>query len=586
MSNQARSSTLGRARAAARGVLVKGENMNFTRGGALTALGLLIVLGCGGSDASPLTGPGDEADSGTVVVDLPDGGKVAAPPAPEPPPVGGEPPEKAVFVSASKGAAGADGTKLRPVKSLAVAIALAKENGVVVVACADTYAEQVVLADGVTMFGFFGCDDLEKWERAPAGTKRALIASPISPAVVAEGLSLPMRFDGFEVQAPDAPATPAVGSPAASSYGMIVSGTKNLIVGEARISAGVGQDGSDGVEPAQGNLQSSGIHGAPATSQQPCNVDLNTFYCVTGGRHVPRQPGGRSTCAVGAAGGPGGDGGFAPMTRNSAYVQGIAEESARGMPTPSTQATMPNTAVGGLLGSIGNARGTDGPDGQPGESGTNGAWSFTPAGYVPGDGTAGATGLPGKGGGGGAGTRAIWEMQPFSPRGGQLPPAPYPTNRLPPNELGAAGAGGGAGGCGGIAGTVGAGGGASVGLLVVASELRVEGGTHIESKAGGRGGKGTLGTLGTPGGVGGAGAATLGRAYGAPGGNGGTGGPAGLSGSGAPGASIALAYSGKRPEMVGVSLQPGGAGAGAPALTRGAQSLPATAGVAVAEHAF
>jgi hypothetical protein len=215
--------------------------------------------------------------------------------------------------------------------------------------------------------------------------------------------------------------------------------------------------------------------------------------------------------------------------------------------------------------------------------GANGTWTFGSNGFVPGDGMAGANGLPGQGGGGGAGTTALWWFAPTYPN---VTPAPLSPDALPPGvALGASGAGGGAGGCGGIAGSPGKGGGASIGLFVSNSDVIINGPSLIRAKKGGRAGKGTIGTLGTEGAAGGskvAGADFSGSA----GGKGGNGGAAGLSGHGAPGPSIALVFSGNRPIMTQVDLVAGTAGAGVAELTRDGQTLPAVTGVAKQEHQF
>jgi hypothetical protein len=206
--------------------------MNLARGGAATAIVLWIAMGCGGSEASSANG-GD--DAGVVIIPGPDGGVIVVPPAVTPPPVGGAPPD-GIFVSASKGIAGADGSKTRPVKTLAEGLTLAASKHVPVIVCPETYTEQVTLADGVTMFGYFDCSNLDEWKRV---TARATIASPTSPAIFAKDLVLPARLEGFVVTAPDIAGTPASG-PAASSYGMIVTSSKNLSLAEISIRAGKG----------------------------------------------------------------------------------------------------------------------------------------------------------------------------------------------------------------------------------------------------------------------------------------------------------------------------------------------------------
>jgi hypothetical protein len=534
--------------------------MKVVRGGVGTGLGLVILIGCG-SDSEP------KAEPGGVVIVTEDGGTAVVPPAPTPPPVGGEPPA-AVFVSSSKGIAGADGAMARPVKTLAEALPLAASRRLPVVACAEEYAEAVTLVDAVTMFGYFDCTNLEKWKRVETHAK---IVSPSSPAVIAKDLLLPTRFEGFDVQAPNAPSAPDPSAVAASSYGMTIVNSRNLTLGELIIRAGNGQNGRDGTDPAPPSGTSSA--GGGALTQGSCAaagvyVDCSKPIFTTG------SAGGTSSCG----GGPGGRGGSAPFVRSNTYQDEVNIFEAHGLPGGTATAT---TAAGGAAGQLGLGVGKNGTDGVPGGVGANGSWSFAGGEFVPGNGAAGGTGSPGQGGGGGAGTTTFWTVGLDGPR-------VCPLDQLPSGVLiGAAGAGGGAGGCGGPPGGPGVGGGASIGILVIDSEVTLANKVRIESGKGGAGGKGTLGsngTAGAPGGIGGGSTTSFYR--GSPGGAGGAGGPAGLSGHGAPGPSIALAFKGARPTTTDVVLVAGAGGDGQPALTRGTQSLPATTGESKQEHGF
>ncbi|HVJ93317.1 MAG TPA: hypothetical protein VM580_26130, partial [Labilithrix sp.] len=506
--------------------------------------------------------------------------------------VGGAP-VTGIFVSASKGNDLADGAKHRPLKTLAAAIARAKEQAVdaqrKVIACAETFDEAVVLVDGVSMFGNYDCGDLSDWKEVAT---HATIASPTSPAVVAENLTVGMRFEGFDVVAPDQLGTPQAKVPAASSYAMIVKGTEGLVLSKTTLRAGKGQDGRDGDEPAEGNKElSTSVKGGDAGEQVICsNTGVFTvFGCMPSLTGAPEplfvrgKSGGVSSCRTGPNGGPGGTGGQGPIVSGGEYRS--AYTPAAGLPEPGSAPTA-LTAPGGAPNGLGSEPGKNGREGDPGTKGANGRWSFDASGFVPVDGSAGSMGGPGQGGGGGAGTTQLWKLTNTLPH--KL--LPYSSDELPTGKaLGATGAGGGAGGCGGLPGTAGTTGGASVGLFVVASKVMLESGVRIEAKAGGRAGKGTLGTVGTPGNAGGAGRTNLfDDLKGAAGGAGGAGGAAGLSGHGAPGPSIAMVFSGTRPDTSagGVELIAGTPGQGAPALVRGNQSLPAVVGVAKAEQEF
>ena len=569
--------------AKAGGASTKRKLMNVGRGAA-SAFVLALAMGCGGSDAQlpdqAAGGGGNPNDN--VTIDLPDGGKAEVPPAPPSPGVGGEA-QAGIFVSSSKGLPGADGTKTRPVKTIAEGIELAVKQHLPVNVCAETYAEAVTLVDGITIFGFFDCSNPEKWVQ---GVSKAKIVSPTSPAVVGENLLLPAKFAGFEVEAPDV-GGPAATDVAASSYGMVLRSSKNLALSELVIRAGKGQDGRDGVEPAEGNAETSnrprGTSSAGPLKQVCTGGDLGFCNFSSLVTSVPGESGGTSVCKVGPNGGPGGRGGGGCVSVNGTFKACTANDP-KGLSLTATA----QTAVGGVPSgtTIGVNAGGDGEPGGVGALGTNGVWSFsTDGGFVPGDGTAGANGGPGQGGGGGAGANGYGALVGLP---GQNPsPIPPPSDGL---WRAATGAGGGAGGCGGIAGTAGNGGGASVGLLVVDSKDITITSTRIEGKRGGRAGKGAIGTAGTAGNAGGGrGANTQGVANGASGsagGKGGDGGRAGLSGHGAPGPSIALVFKGDRPKTTEVTLVAGAGGDGYPAHVEGTQTRPAVAGEAKQEQSL
>lgn len=554
--------------------------MRLARGGALTALTLLIAIGCGGSDVVVPGGQNSPADdAGVVEVIGPDGGVVTAPAPPEGPPVGGEPPPTGVFVSASKGIDGADGTRSRPLKTIADGLALAKQKKAPLIVCAETYPEQVVLADGVTMFGYFDCSNPDKWERK---AKNAKIAAPASPGVLAENLFLPAAFEGFDIEVPDIAGTAPVGTPAATSYGMIIKTSKNLSFGELSIRAGKGQDGIDGVEPAPNVEQSTSTEGAGAGRQGvTCRFNVPSEKCGSRSKS-DGQRGGTSKCAVGSAGGPGGTGGDGPFARNGTVLT-PTNDDAHGRPRATND---PLTAQGGVHAMVDrNAVGTAGATGKTGDVGANGAWRADATGIVPGGGSAGANGGPGQGGGGGGGSMG-WMT------------STYDSSTTPPatgEYYGATGAGGGAGGCGGVAGTPGTGGGGSVGVFIVSSTAISIAHTKIEAGKGGRAGAGAVGTNGLSGAFGGFGRypdnpqdARPDGTYGLRGGRGGAGGTAGMSGNGSAGPSIALLYNGTRPNIDDktTGMFAGQAGDGVPEKTSGGKTRPAVVGASLKELVF
>jgi hypothetical protein len=523
-------------------------------GGALTAL--VILVGCGSDSASP-------TDGGVTIG--PDGAPI--PPAPpESPVVGGKAPD-GIFVSSSKGIDGADGASTRPVKLIAAGLELAKKRGLPLNVCAETYTEAVKLIEGVSMLGYYDCSTPE-WRRV---ANHAIILSPTSPTVLAENLTAPTKFEGFDVVGPDIGGTPAPNAVAASSYGVLIKASKQLTLADVTIRGGKGQDGADGVNPTANNADTQGKQGGHhAEKQQLCDVNATPFLCQSA-QSIPGSAGGVSSCAVGLSGGAGGQGGDGVVVSGGNY-RALIEADADGRPAGETLTTAPGVW---RFGTPNNTKGTNGKPGAAGSLGQHGAWTFSVEGFVPGNGTPGTVGLPGQGGGGGAGSDKWWNAD-------SMPSPGPPATGI---HLGLTGGGGGAGGCGGLPGTGGSGGGASIGVLAIASEVTITK-SRIEGKQGGRAGKGSTGLPGVAGGSAGFGKRGDGHIYGTGGGTGGPGGPAGLSGHGAPGPSIALAFTGTRPSTALVDLVPGTPGEGYGAIPQGTQVLPAIAGTATAEHAF
>ncbi len=458
----------------------------------------------------------------------------------QPPAVDGSP-IPGVYVSTSQGSDEGAGTPARPLKSLKKAFALANEQHLRVIACAEVYAESLTLIDGVSAYGYFECA-ATPWKK---GDRRAIVKAPASPAVLAKGLTLPTRLEGFTVIAPDLDGVPATET-TGSSIALEVRDSQQLVVTGSLLHGGKASPGVDGV-PGPANVI-TGADAPPARDQTTTTCNPMVVQCNA--RTVPGGPGAVTTCAIGAAGGPGGQGGDGRFLIDCAPNTVAAEF--RGRPLSASLAT----AAGGLKpGSVG-LPGTAGASGADGTDGVNGTWSLSAKGFVIGNGTAGGSGEPGQGGGGGAGTE-VWFVGAFP--GCNSPPIPFSET--------ATGGGGGSGGCAGQPGTAATGGGASIGAWVVASTVSIEG-TRIESSAGGRAGLGNVGGKGTSGNK--PGAASIlasGKLISGNGGPGGAGGNGGASGHGAAGPSIALVFAGTRPVLTGPELVAGAGGEGQPALS-------------------
>jgi hypothetical protein len=506
--------------------------MQKRRGGALV-LGLSVLVACSGFGAD------EEKQEDLGPPGTPEGNA-------EPPGVGGAP-AAGVYVSSSKGNDTGSGSPVRPLRTLKAAFALAKQQGLRVIACAEAYEENVEVIDGVSAYGYYDCTDSSKWNQAI--DRRAVVKAPVSPALVAKGITLDTRLEGFEIVAPNLDAAPAAPE-LATSVAAFISGSARLAFGQMTFRAGNGAPGAPGAPPAANNVESGSPKGSNsvAESQQTCL----TFTC---GR-LPGAAAGTSQCAAGVSGGPGGAGGDGMWIVDSTSPPAGFVIAGRPLAATAT------TALGGAFG--------DGVAGSPGSIGPNGdagAWKVDPAtgSFLPGDGAPGAIGGPGQGGGGGRGSNC-WSVdnacstQPFFY-------APFKS---------ATGAGGGAGGCGGMPGTGGKGGGASIGVVMVSSDV-VFADTQVIAAKGGAAGEAGAGLDGLVGGSGGADTRgyppPLGlpdRGGGAAGGKGGQGGTGGFGGHGAAGPSIALLFHGTPPvsQTQTLNLVPGSGGQGLPAITR------------------
>src|SRR5690606_28433619 len=112
-----------------------------------------------------------------------------------------------IFVR-SDGSANDEGTRADPVRSFAVAADLAKEQGKIVFACAETFSETTQrIPAGVILYGGLGCDDwaFQEGERTMLTAVGSSLATPLPlellPAGPNEG---PATLVRFEIVSPDA----------------------------------------------------------------------------------------------------------------------------------------------------------------------------------------------------------------------------------------------------------------------------------------------------------------------------------------------------------------------------------------------
>ncbi len=426
-----------------------------------------------------------------------------------------------VFVSASLGDDMASGTKAAPVKTVAKGILLAAAAKKRVFVCAETFAENVVLADGVDIIGGLSCAAGGAWG-LPYGVTTVVGSS--SPVITATALMTGARLSSLRVIAPD------IAAPAgSSSIALRIANSKGVRLYSVTLEAGQGAKGADGSDGA--SAVTSGAAGSKGVDGALCE-DVEIFTAST--KLLGGPPGMTFT-----QGGPGGDAFCYEFTENAA--NGLLSDSVSGCGKAGRRSGATSACVPGADGCSGKV-GIKGYSGD--ERGSVAASGYTSS-NAGGDGGDGSVG--GGGGGGSAG----------------------PTlTKTPANQsiVGGSGGGGGGGGTFGRGGLGGGGGGASIALLSYESIVELIDCT-LQTKAGGSGGTGGAGgkaNTGNP------------TAPGCAGGNGGRGGDGGPGGGGGGGVSIGIAYVGAKPVMTGGAtlLGPGGSG-GASSGNRGAPGVKA-----------
>lgn len=482
---------------------------------AFASLLATIVWGCPStpgshSDAGPMDGGGDgnvAGDTGpactpTSATDQPDSAGLDA----NCDGVDGEVAD-AIFVakSGADSSAPSAGTSANPVLTVGFATSLAVQRGRHVVLIGEgTYAEAVVLHDGVSLHG--GYRPSMNWSRSAAAETTFFSAAPV---VSGTGIASATALTRLTIEALDA-------SPGNSSMAIELRTSNGVRLEDIHVLAGDGGAGIDGVQPMQaaaGNPGSTGGNGAALTlavaesTTWPSPIAaFNPASWVSGA--PPRATGGVASCGCGN----GGLGGIAYVD----YSASAAGQILRGGPGDGGQyanGVTCGTATGGAAHGapgIGGFIGVDsmapedagsilftwdpgtGGAGQDGTSGTDATapsiGAFAMSGFLPSGGSSGGVGTAGSGGGGGgAGYGTATSYMIFS------------KPKYSWWEMGGGGGGGGAGGCGGAGGSAGGGGGASVGLFLWQSTVSMTR-VVVDAGTGGRGGNGSLGGLGGNGG--------------------------------------------------------------------------------------
>ncbi|HOU54850.1 MAG TPA: hypothetical protein PLQ97_13060 [Myxococcota bacterium] len=409
---------------------------------------------------------------------------------------------KGVFVDAATGDDQDNflGDRGHPFKTISAAIAFAasREDRRDVFVSRGQYREQVILAEGVNLYG--GYDAAGNWQRNIERNKTQISWDGAEPsavrAVVAMNIIGATDFDGFYVKAASASLS------GSSSYGMYVYHCSGgLRIRNNTIEGGNGADGRGGRDGTYGLNGTNGGTGSNSFEYENCS-----FLCNVADYNANAVPGNGGTSPCGQNGGKGGRGGKSDQSGEA----GVAGQ-----------------VNGGAQGSAGGpqSRGGDGQPGRSGNSGSRGSGGAPGGGlnpsslWVPANGQDGGDGEHGRGGGGGGG-------------GGGDSGCSFGIFLC--KSAGASGGGGGGGGCGGIGGKGGSGGGSSFGLFVLEASPVIERNV-LASQNGGNGGYGGAGGEGGKGGQAGAGGSPVDDDGGA-GGNGGKGGDGGRGGAGGGGA--------------------------------------------------
>ena len=449
----------------------------------------------------------------------------------------------AVFVAPSGSDAATCGGMAEPCATIQWGVDRATSIGAsnVFVAAGD-YAESVVLADGVSMFG--GYDAGVGWSRDPGahvsritGVDGAIEGRALT--LLVDAVSAPTVVADMTLVGPDATGS-LPGGQGRSSYVVVVRNSNGALeVRGNTIQSGSGAPGSAGTDglPAVGSPASSGGIGQPAADLVSACDDS-----TRGGGGA-----GATSPVAGAAGGAGGHGGTID-TDCANYPLTFDATATGGLPGASAETAGGGFGLGGASSPV-CLPGAPGQAGQPGADGGSGSGGV-PSGLLiddfwhAADGLTGSAGTDGTGGGGGSGSGGCDSGV---------------------DSYGAGGGGGGAGGAGATAvGSGGYGGGGSFGVVLISSgptlaSNQIQLGTGGDGGAGGDSGAGQAGGASGPGGSG----SGVDSGDGGAGGAGGRGGHSGAGGGGAGGIAAGVySTAGSTPILTDNAYSGGLAGSG------------------------
>ena len=464
---------------------------------------------------------------------------------------------------------GGCGSPDNPCGDLAGGVDKAKALGrPTVIVAAGSYERLTLTGSGVTVRGGY-TDSFDRRGTSPGGSRTTTVQGAAGTAtgfgvystagVVVTALSGATELRDLDIRGGNASGS---GEP---SYGIVVRNSGSLLtVRDSTVTAGRGSNGLPGNQGQNAPTTPAAAGGAGVNSRV-FDVQCN----------IQRSPGGSAADTSAGEGGAGGSvdtgcGGIPNFTSTSGLSGGVGNPSnsscGLGGPGGPRSDGQPGAGGPGLTG----CNGTAGSAGGAGAGGSAQVGGISGGVWVPATGATGGTGgagTRGGGGGGGGGGGATDNC------GGFL--CLFPNN---PDSRGAGGGGGGAGGSAALSsGAGGRAGGASIGVLLDASQPTFTGVTVVAGAGGtgGTGGRGAQGQIGGNGGAGGRGncnasapdigpCGTVGTGGGAggQGGTGGPGGPSGAGGGGAGGPSVGIwAVNGASQPTASITL-PGTAAAG------------------------
>ena len=416
--------------------------------------------------------------------------------------------ELGIFVRVDGNDANA-GTMQKPLATLQAAVDKAAAEGKRVYACGESFSQHLSVPAGVEIYGALACASGWAYDAAEP-TELNEPEGSADPPLQLQSVSGTKLFDLVINAADKTDATE-------SSIAVVAEQVEASFV-RCRITAGKTVSGVDG-EDASSDAATTGELGKKGDDAD-CQSSNVIAY---GGASVSN-----ANCPS-TKSGKGGDGGLPSPGGNGEAGLPASSGGGIGFGQGLFACTSGGAGAVGAMGDAGDGASGNGSLGKSGYDGVSGA-----------DGKAGGVAQAGGG-------------------GGKAPPSCGPDKSV----VGAAGGSGGGGGCGGAPGKGGGWAGSSIALLSLASTITLTDSVLIAGAAG-DGGQGGDGQPGGDGGEVGAGGKGYGSSVaGCDGGLGGKGGDGGNGGGGSGGHSLAIAYLGTAPTVLGaMSLTPSAAGKG------------------------